>query len=610
MAKNRVALLCDMTELSGLFERSKSVDDFLNTAVGTIAYHMKSAVCSIYLYDEEHKELVLKANQGLGEKAIGLRLKISEGITGKAFTSTRPISEGQAANNPDFKYIEGIDEEQYQAFLAVPIMRSLQPLGVLVVQDPQSFYFDGNDIRALKAISTQLASTIESAKLLIDLHEQQTHEEVGEYARYAKGKSASEGIGIGQAFVQNAEEFDVLTAADDEEDDCALERFQQALDAAEVQLEELQAKLEENLSDVASLIFSAHLLILKDQEFSGAMEKWIKHGMGAQRAVTYVVNDYINLFSKSKNPVLREKVQDLKDLGHRLLNNLMNKNQDTQGDYKGQIVVTSDLMPSDVVKLMAQQVEALVVVHGGITSHIAILARSLGIPLVYVSEGSFLNIPDGVTLLVDANQGSVFVDPDEEILKNYNHTIKRNAWQEDAATVKDKTITRDGTPVSLLANINLLNDLEVAKQMKADGVGLYRSEFPFLVRASFPSEEEQFQVYRQIVKGLDGREVVLRTLDVGGDKHMTHHDFDHKESNPFLGLRAIRFSLKNPDIFATQLRAMLRAFHDQPRAKIMFPMICSVDEYRRGRAIVEECMISLQEEQIPYHTHPEIGGDD
>ena len=606
MPKDNVDLICDIGELAGLFERSENLHDFLSISVSTIAFHMRAAVCSLYLYEDKSKELILTANQGLDEKAIGVRLSLGEGIVGKSLKELRPIMTGKASKNPNYKFIAGIKEEKYEAVLAVPIVRGLQRVGVIVVQDPAENYFDKNDLKALKAISSQLATTIENAKLLIDLHEIGKEKISSDAKPFYKGKSAAEGFSQGTAVILSDDEYDVLTAtAEDEENPKTLDDFKSALTETENQLNELQRQTEIKLSDVASLIFSAHLLILKDPEFSGSMENLITKGWSPERAITNIVNDYIHLFSESRNPRLKEKVQDVKDLGHRLLKNLKDDNEEHVADYSGQIVIAADLMPSDILKLSAQKVEGVVIVNGSPTSHIAILARSLELPLIFCPDTRLFNIHEGEQVILDANQGNIYVNPSEEIIKSFDALKISEIKEIDFSGIDEETLTKDGTKIKLLSNINLLNDVEVARKCKAEGIGLYRSEFPFIVRAEFPSEEEQYHIYRRLIESMENKEVSLRTLDIGGDKSLPYHEHD-EELNPFLGLRAIRFSLENKSVFTQQLRAMLRASADT-ESRIMFPMISSIDEFEEAKKIVSECVEELAADNVAHNKNPKLG---
>jgi phosphotransferase system enzyme I (PtsP) len=611
MAKDNVDLICDISELAGLFEKSHSLSDFLQSAVSIVAYHMRSAVCSIYLYDEHKEVLTLAATQGLRAEAVGkVTLGLGEGIVGTAMKELRPICEGHGSKNPNFKGIEGIEEEKYEAFLAVPILlRGVMRVGVLVTQDPQPNYFHQNDVKALRAIASQLAVVIENAKLLMSLHEAESKlatpqpEPMAETPAFVKGVTASSGIVKGTAFVLDGHGYDVLTApADDDESPYTLGDFTLSLQESIQQLTELQNKMEERLGDVASLIFNAHLLILKDDGFSGEMTRLIEQGTPADRAVTSVVNDYINLFSKSSNPRLQEKVLDVKDLGHRLLRNLQQHGED-QGDYAGQILVARELLPSDVLKFAAQNVEGIVIVQGGVTSHISILASSLRVPMVFVDNAGILEIDDGTLVLIDANQGTLFLNPTPSVLSQYDTLMNRQEAERRA--VMPETFTRDGTKITLLSNVNLLSDIETANENKAEGIGLYRSEFPFIVRDEFPSEEAQRLIYSKIFERMPDREITLRTLDVGGDKKLPYHQH-LEEANPFLGLRTIRFSLKNLPIFKQQLRAMLRSGVGRP-LRIMFPFISSVDDFEEARNVLQECIEELREEGLEHHENPEVG---
>lgn len=613
MAKDNVDLICDISELAGLFEKSHSLSDFLQSAVSIVAYHMRAAVCSIYLYDDKRQELTLAATQGLKPEAVGrVSLKLGEGIVGTAMKELRPICEGHGSLNPHFKRFEDIFEENYEAFLAVPILlRGVMRVGVLVTQDPQPNYFHQNDVKALKAIASQLAVVIENAKLLMSLHEAERRQAAPEKApapqavapAFVKGVTASSGIVKGTAVVIDGHGYDVLIpAAEDDVSDYTLEDFQLALQESIAQLTQLQNRMEERLGDVASLIFNAHLLILKDDGFSGEMTRLIDKGTPADRAVAGVVNDYIDLFSKSSNPRLKEKVLDVKDLGHRLLRNLHQHGED-EGDYAGQILVARELLPSDVLKFAAQNVEGIVIVQGGVTSHISILARSLRVPMVFVENAAMLEVTEGTLILIDANQGTLFLDPGPSVLKQYQALVNRQ--EAERLSVTPETFTRDGTKIKLLANVNLLSDIEIATENQAEGIGLYRSEFPFIVRDEFPSEEAQRLIYEKIYEGMPEGEVVLRTLDVGGDKKLPYHQHDD-EANPFLGLRAIRFSLQNLPIFKQQLRAMLRAAAERP-LRVMFPFISSVDDFLEAREVLMECIGELETEGLPHNGDPRVG---
>lgn len=612
--KDNVDLICNIAELAGLFKKSSSLEDFLQTVVSVVAYHMRSAVCSVYLYDDKSKEIVLTATQGLSPESIGrVRLRLGEGLTGMALKELRPIREGSGTRNPNFKFIPGIQEERYQAFLAVPIVRGLDRVGVLVLQDPVADYFDENDTKALQAIAAQLATTIENAKLLITVHEMQGKaaavpapqiENEGDL-RFLRGVAGSPGLAVGRAFVFGMADQEFIVLPDPDQPRWTLEDFRRAIAKTEQQLEALQLQMEERLADVASMIFSAHLLIVKDAKFSGTMIQLVEKGMPPEKAIEKVVTEYLHLFGSSPNPRLREKVQDVKDLGRRLLKNLRIGNEET-ADYRGRVVVAGELMPSDILKVSAQRAAGLVLVAGGVTSHVAILARSLQLPMIIVDDRRLFSLTRDATLALDGDQGNLYVDPSAEVLRTFQQMAdSRLAVERAAGEVREATQTRCGAKVRLMANINMLSELVVANRLKAEGVGLYRSEFPFIVRNDFPSEEEQYRVYLRLIEGMAGKPVVFRTLDIGGDKMLSYFP-SVNEANPFLGLRAIRFSLRYKHIFTQQLRALLRAGH-KTDLHIMFPLVSSVDDFLEARAIVAECAAELAAEKIPHNAKPKLG---
>ena len=616
MRKDNVDLICNIAELAGLFKKSSSLEDFLQTVVSIVAYHMRSAVCSVYLYDEQAQELVLKATQGLSAESIGkVRLKLGEGLTGLSLKELRPIREGSGLRNPNFKFIPGIKEEQFQAFLAVPILRGLTRVGVLVLQDPVENYFDENDTKALQAIAAQLAATIENAKLLITLHQIQENRAAREpqpgapvespELKFIRGAPAASGIAIGLASVFGVDEDWFELSGDRGQAPWTLADFHRSLAKTEQQLELLQLKMEERLADVASMIFSAHLLIVKDEKFSGAMRAHIEAGRPVETAIIAVVNEYAHLFGNSANPRLREKVQDVKDIGRRLIKNLQTGEQDT-GDYRGRVIIAGELMPSDILKLSAQKAEGLVLVSGGVTSHVAILARSLRLPMVIVENRTLFRVGSDAMVALDGDQGNLYINPSADVLRTFREmAANRRVLEAEEPEVAEGTQTRDGVAVRLLCNINMLSELAVARRLKAEGVGLYRSEFPFIVRNDFPSEEEQFRVYRQLLEGLPGKPVVFRTLDIGGDKMLSYFPTVN-EANPFLGLRAIRFSLRYRDIFVQQLRALLRAGAGA-ELSIMFPLVSSVEDLVDARTVVHDCIRELEGEGVPHNAAPRLG---
>jgi len=610
MKKGNVDLICDVAELISVFDTDKQDKDILQSVVSTVAWHMRAAVCSIYIYEEESRELILRSTQGLRPEAVGtVSLALGEGITGRALQELRPICVGKASRSDWYRHFPGIEEEKYEAFLAVPILRGLRRIGVLVVQDGEANYFGENDTKALRAIAAQLASVIENVQLLdeargeADRLPEAPAVKKGSLESILRGRSASSGTARGRALTLGVSQQDLCILPDPDTALHSVEDFERAVEKTVRQINELQRQTGEELADVAVLIFSAHLLILEDQQFSGRISDLIQRGTPAVKAVAEVVGEYVEIFSKSKMPLIREKELDVKDLGNRLLRNLLDEEAD-ECDYKGQIIIAHELLPSDILKLSAENVEGFIV-SSGVTSHNAIICRSLGIPMVAVSREQADGIAEGEELLIDATQGMIYLHPDEAVYAKYRKLDASWKAMHNAADMAPETRTQCGERVQIFANINLLSDLEPARRFKAEGVGLYRSEFPFIVRNNFPSEEEQYGIYKKLIDQMNGKSVTFRTLDVGGDKMLSYYP-NVTEANPFLGMRAIRFSLQNQEIFSQQLRAFLRA-GAEGNARIMFPLIASVDDFVAAREIVHRCMDALEAEGQPFRRDTPLG---
>jgi phosphotransferase system enzyme I (PtsP) len=606
--RENIELICDIAERILGAEQGADRGVLLAGVAQSIAEHMQAEVCSIYIYDERDQELVLRATCGLDLAAVGsVRLGLDEGITGQAVRELRPICVDRASMESSYKYFPGIQEERFEAFLAVPILRGVRRIGALVVQTDSAHAFEDSDITALRAIAAQLAAMFESVKLLNEAREGGVQLEprgVEMEHGILRGRSASKGVAVGTVCLLDDAGLREETESD-EPVDVSEQRavFEEALQRTVDQIKSLQLSTSTQLEDVAVLIFSAHQLILEDEQFSGRIRELIRQGMRAQGAVTGVVDEYVKVFSKSQVPMIREKVLDVKDLGSRLIRNLQ-PGEGVEGDYQGKVIAVQELLPSDILKFSAEKVEGLIICSG-VTSHNAIICRSLKIPMVAVARDAFTTIQEGAPLLMDAGQGIVYFHPSEEILAQYRELEKTWNALHSTTDVSEDRRTACGARVEVMANVNLLSDLEPAREFKANGVGLYRSEFPFVVRNDFPTEEEQTSIYTRLVDQMEGRPVTLRTLDIGGDKMLSYYS-NVNEANPFLGMRAIRFSLQNRDIFSQQLRAFLRAGAGAD-ARIMFPLIASVDDFLSAREIVYDCMEQLDQQGVCFNRDTQLG---
>ncbi|MDZ4242247.1 MAG: phosphoenolpyruvate--protein phosphotransferase, partial [Candidatus Omnitrophota bacterium] len=481
-------------------------------------------------------------------------------------------------------------------------------IGALVVQNSKKDDFSEEDVRYFRAISSQLATVIETARLLIGFNEKQGRQKEPDSLSHPKviqGRVGSRGFAVAQAVVlDNLQPFaKFLAHAKDRS--YSIDDFTQAVRKTEERLQALQQQIEQKLADVASLIFTAQILMLKDKAFVDTVAAGIRRGLPAPKAIVAVVEEYMKKFEDLPTAYLREKKHDVKDIGIKLLENLVGIS-DEENDLRGKIVIAEELLPSDILKLSSQDVRGVLLLSGGMTSHLSILARSLEIPVIISDARHLLKLAPSTMVLMDAEEGKIYVEPSETIVKAFaKKDDSRLSWKKACEAMKPATRTKDGTRVRLYANVNLLHDVQIAREYKCEGVGLYRTEFPFIVRSDFPSEEEQYVVYKKLVDGMGGKEIVFRTLDIGGDKVLSYYDYGHEE-NPFLGLRSIRFSLRHKDIFAQQLRAILRAGAGA-EIRIMFPMISSLDELLEAKQVVRECAADLKKEGIVCHSTPPIG---
>ncbi|WP_372682080.1 phosphoenolpyruvate--protein phosphotransferase [Desulfosarcina sp.] len=602
-------MLCDLSDLSALVTGSENIENFLQRTVALVSRHLGTPVCSIYLYDETADELVLKATVGLNPDAVDrVRMGSGQGLVGTVMATRQPVCEGHASGNPQFRYFPETDELPYESFLAVPIQKGVVKIGVLVVQHTVADYFETSEVMALKATSAQLAAVLENARLLMDLQRMcSVPERPVRNLGFIKGQAASGGFAFARAtvwgrshgrLVNEPAVFDSGSMAD----------FRRAVKKTGEQLDALQQRCAERLPESAALIFAAHLMMLKDPKFIDRMAEQIEKGDPASRAVREVARHYLDLFADSPHPYIREKVVDIQDLAGRLLNNLASPSPAGSGENSGRVVIARELYPSELLKLAAESVAGIVLANGGVTSHVAIVSRSLKIPMVVVQCPDLMHLSEATPVLVDGEVGNVYVDPSAEIIARFDarHQALQQVARQNTPIQMGIAHTREGTRVDLLANINLLGELPLAREMGAAGIGLYRTEFPFLIRPSFPSETEQYLVYRQVVAAMGNKPVVFRTLDIGGEKTLAYTD-SVNDPNPELGLRSIRFTLAYRDIFEQQIRAVLRAAAGSDSVGIMFTLISSVDDFLLARQVVRDCLDRLKADGLDHNDHPAIG---
>lgn len=425
------------------------------------------------------------------------------------------------------------------------------------------------------------------------------------------GIGASSGIAIGKAFVLPAWEWDIPEKDIDVTELAGeFERLYQGIRESKNEIEGMKREMSEVIGEENSLIFDAHLAILDDPEFMNEVQGIIKRQYkAAEVAVKEVIDQFASMFDLIEDDYMKDRRTDIKDVGNRLLQHLLGVPAITLPSNNDPfILVAKELSPSQLVHLNPDRVLGIVTLMGGRNSHAAIMARSMGIPFVISLDDQLMQpIQTGEKLIVDGNHGVVCIRPDERTVSRYEK--RRQRIMESRRKLHENrfspSITKDGEPITLAANISSLKELETALDHGAQGVGLFRTEFLYMDRNQFPSEDEQYEVYKKAAELLKDKPLVIRTLDIGGDKTLDYFQFP-EEDNPYLGYRAIRFSLDRRDVFLTQLRAILRAGL-YGNVKLMFPMITTMDEWFVAKQLVEEARVQLQEQGTAFAEHMEIG---
>ena len=427
-----------------------------------------------------------------------------------------------------------------------------------------------------------------------------------------RGKGVSGGVAIGRARVVRREKIKVARGVVTDIE-AEWRRYEAALQATVDELERLYEWSREEIGQTSAQIFSVHAMMAQDEDFNDAVRAEIGNKSNAEYAVSQAAKHFAATFSDMDDAYMRERASDVGDIADRILRHLLLRNgqggvlSESEESRAGDIICAEDLTPSETVQLDRSEVSAFVTALGSANSHTAILSRTMNLPAV-VSIGAGLNhIEDGVLLAVDADNGRVYVDPDAPTLRELRLRIEQNAHTRELLQKYRgrESRTLDGHRIEICANIGGVEDMKDVLRNDADGIGLFRSEFLYLGRQDFPSEEEQFEAYRRVLQSMPGKRVVVRTLDIGADKQAAYFGLAAEE-NPALGLRAIRISLTRPDVFLTQARALLRASH-YGRLAVMFPFITSMGEVMRLRALWSKAEDELREQGIPYSDSVEIG---
>ena len=567
----------------------------LNSALEIIVERVKDAmsteVCSIYLRDEEG--FTLRATDGLKASAIGrVSLARNEGLVGFVAVREEPVNLQEAESHAKYQYFPETGEEQFSAFLGVPIIHQRQVLGVLVVQQKEKRRFDEGHEAFLVTMSAQLAAVIAHAEATGGIEALTQRKETRFW-----GVAGAPGVALGFCVVVspladlNAVPYQTTEAIDDE-----LAFFQRCLAAVRTDVQALGDELEKRLNKEERVLFDAYLGILEDASLGGEVINKIKSGVTAQYAWSRVILDYIAVFSSMEDGYLRERASDVRDLGSRVLSYLQKSSQSKVSYPEQTILVGDDLSASVLAEIPVGKLTGIVSLRGSSNSHIAILARSMGIPTVMGAVDLPFTHLEGHELIVDGYRGTVYTDPSLSVREYYQSILAEDRLMvASLESIKDlPCVTTDDHRVALWVNTGLVADAMLSLERGAEGVGLYRTEVPFMLRDRFPSEEEQRSVYRDQLETFAPHIVTMRTLDIGGDKALPY--FPIVEENPFLGWRGIRVTLDHPEIFLAQVRAMLKASVGLDNLRIMLPMVSNVTELEIAQMLIYRAYDELLEE--------------
>ena len=613
-----------LEDIDALFSRSHDLQATLQEITKIITRRMGTDVCSLYLLDTKGERLTLWATTGLDRTAVGkVSLDKHEGLTGLVIETREAVVVPDAMTHERNKYFPETGEERFHSFLGLPISEKGNVLGALIVQSRSRRRFPRTEVRLLKRIATQVAGVIVQARLQESLktkererqdyrarmlaaiqrpsaYERKRAQQTQTKGRTSRlrltGVSASPGIGSGQAhLVHPLVRLDAIEERRAENPAAELQHLHVALAQSVREIEALKEQVQERLPEIDRAIFDVHRMMLEDVAFIEKIETHIQHGYAADTALKKVTEGYVETLEGAGGGHLRDRAADVRDIGQRVLRHLLGLEEKSGPKGENLILVADDLSLSDLCRVDHSQLKGVVLANGGATSHTSILAKSFEIPTVVgVEHAAFIQPGDAV--IVDGNAGVAYVNPGAEVVREYSRFDREyRAFNRTLEEIHDLPAeTQDGVRITLAANVGLLSDVDFAQRHGAEGVGLYRTEVPFLTYSDFPNEEAQLALYQRVLTGMAGKPVTIRTLDFGPDKY-PHYMKLPQEDNPFLGWRSIRISLEMADLFKVQLRAILRTGAQGP-VRILFPMISSVEELLQVKNLLAQAKDELQHE--------------
>jgi phosphotransferase system enzyme I (PtsP) len=584
---------------------ARDLQSALNIIVGRVRNTLGTQVCSIFLFDKDINSHVLMASEGLRQESIGhVSLEVGEGLVGLVAKHAEPINLQDASLHPSFHYLKETGEEEFHAFLGVPIIHHRAVLGVLVVQHEEKRRFDESEEAFLVTLSAQLAAVIAHAEATGAIEGVSPSGHKTSDTVFA-GVSGSSGVAIGRVVVvfphADLSQIPARPATNIEQE---INYFKTALDAVRHDIRELHDKLAGRVAEEERQLFDAYLHMLDDSALGNEVVDRIRQGHWAQGALAFVANEHVRRFESMNDDYLSERAVDIKELCSRVLFYLQDRGKIETEYNDDTVLVSEELTAAMLAEVPKDKLKGLISVKGSGNSHVAILARTMGIPTVM----GVLDLPfsqlDGREVIVDGYKGEVVSNPSDELRDRYLSTIKeQDELIAGLENLKDEVCeTADGHRVHLWVNTGLMTDVMHSIDQGAEGIGLFRTEVPFLLAERFPSEQEQTAIYREQLQAFAPKVVTMRTLDIGGDKALSY--FPIEEANPFLGWRGIRVTLDHPEIFMAQVRAMLRASIGLENLQIMLPMISNIYEVSSALQLIKRAHRELVQEGLDVRFPP------
>ncbi|MDT0582431.1 MULTISPECIES: phosphoenolpyruvate--protein phosphotransferase [Alteromonadaceae] len=563
---------------------------------------MKVDSCAIYLADYKNQVHVLKATDGLERSAVNkVKIGFSEGLIGLVGQREEPLNIENAPLHPRFKHFPEVNEDSLFAFIGTPIIHQRKVLGVISMQQKSIRRFSEDEEAFLVTLATQIGLEIANAEMLgvLDVSIDNSAND----QKSINGVPGSPGLAIGNAVVLNMKhELSQLVLRKTSDQAGQVEAYRKAVEITRGQVASLSDNLGSTLPEDVKAIFQLYHQLLDANSLGREVEQKIRENWDAASSLKLVVEAYATKFASMEDPYMQERAVDIVDLSNRILHNIMDANSSPLKDPakmpESAILVAKEVSAPMLAEFPAKQLKAIVSIQGSNNSHAAILARAMGVPAVMGLGQVPLNFLNHKELFVDGYSGQVVVSPEALAREEFLQLIaeEETLSQKIASQAEAPSTTQDGCDMTLLVNAGLSADLEMDNNKEGAGVGLYRTEIPFMLRERFPSEQEQYELYRAMLNAHPEKEMTMRTLDVGGDKPLSY--FPINEENPFLGWRGIRLTLDHPDIFLVQVRAMLRASIGLHNLHILLPMISTLNEIDDAKRLIKQAFHEVKEEAV------------